>query len=62
MTENQGDTIRLSCGETLKFGDGHYKKYEAEYTTKQKPGESMKDCFIRAKKLVDAMATVMRPK
>lgn len=61
MSEHE-DFVELSCGESIKLPSGSFVKYEARYHTLQKSDESVKDCFIRAKKAVDAMVTVMRPK
>lgn len=59
MSESDGEYIKLSCGETLKMESGGYRKFEAEFCAFQRPDESVKECFIRTKKVVDAMSKVM---
>ena len=62
MIEIGGDYIKLIYGETLKLESGGYRKFETEYCSFFKPDESVKDCFIRTKKVVDATSKVMLAK
>lgn len=60
--ESETDKMGLALGETLKLPDGSFRKYEVNYFSFKKPEETVKDCFIRCARTIDAMAKVMKLK